>query len=207
VPRPEIRELLETRFAARITQFRGENTFTLEPDRLIAALTALKERRYALLATLHGVDYLDYPGHGQAHATRPDPVQPVYGAAPPPPVLEPGQDGKPLPRYGVVYSLVDPYEYDRLWLRVLVDGDPPRVPSATAVFPGASYPEREVYDLYGVIFDGHADLRRILTPDDLEGHALRKDYPLGETPVQFGAGRFLDPAEFRAALDGLRRRS
>jgi len=207
VPRREVRELLETRFAARITEFRGEHTFTLEPDRLIEALTILRERRYALLATLHGVDYLHYPGRGRADAAGPDPVQPVHGAAPPPPLLEPGPDGKPLPRYGVVYSLVDPYEYDRLWLRVLVDGEPPRAPSATAVFPGAGYPEREVYDLYGVIFDGHADLRKILTPDDLEGHALRKDFPIGETPVQFGAGRFLDPAEFRAALDGLRRRS
>lgn len=207
MPRPETRDFLESRFAPRITRFRDEDTFTLEPARLIEALAALKQRGYALLATLFGVDYLRYPGQSRIASTAEEAVQPVFGAAPPPPRGPEDSDGQPLSRYGVIYSLVDPFDYDRVWLRALAAGDPPRLPSATPVYPGANYPEREVYDLYGVTFEGHPDLRKILTPEDLEGFPLRKDFPIGETPVQFGDGRFLDPAEFRAALDGLRRRS
>jgi len=207
VPRPETRGFLESRFAPSITRFRDQATFTLEPGRLVEALTALKGRGYALLATLLGVDYLQYPGRSRMASALGDTVQPVYGAAPPPPLSTEDSAGPPLSRYGVIYSLVDPLDYDRVWLRSLADGDPPRLPSVTGVYPGANYPEREVYDLYGVVFEGHPDLRKILTPEDLEGFPLRKDFPIGETPVQFGEGRFLDPAEFRAALDGLRRRS
>jgi len=59
-----------------------------------------------------------------------------------------------------------------------------------------------VYDLFGIEFDGHPDLRKLVTPDDLEGHPLRKDFPLGETPTLFNEGRFLDPATFRAGMLG-----
>jgi len=60
----------------------------------------------------------------------------------------------------------------------------------------------EVFDLLGIKFEGHPDLRKILTPEDLEGHPLRKDYPLGETPTLFRDGRYIDPAQFRASLTG-----
>jgi len=66
----------------------------------------------------------------------------------------------------------------RLRLKVRVPGDDARMPSVTSIYPTASWPEREVFDLFGVIFDGHPDLRRILLPDDWQGHALRKDFPL-----------------------------
>ncbi len=62
--------------------------------------------------------------------------------------------------------------------------------------------EREVYDMFGVTFDGHPDLRRLLLPEDFDGHPHRKDFPLGETPTLFNEGRFLDPAAFRAGLVG-----
>jgi NADH-quinone oxidoreductase subunit C len=86
------------------------------------------------------------------------------------------------PRFEMVYHLAclgaayGSAPARRLRLKVRVPGGDPRVPTVTPVFPGANWPEREVYDLMGIRFDGHPDLRRILTPDDWEGHPLRKDY-------------------------------
>jgi NADH-quinone oxidoreductase subunit C len=89
------------------------------------------------------------------------------------------------PRFEVVYLLGRPGAADRLTVKVQVDGDPPRLPTATGVYRAAEWPEREVYDMYGVVFDGHPDLRRILMPDDWEGHPLRRDFPLTEEAVEF----------------------
>ncbi|GIW73045.1 MAG: NADH-quinone oxidoreductase subunit C [Planctomycetota bacterium] len=87
----------------------------------------------------------------------------------------PGHQG---PRFALLYILYsfrcDAYVRLKVWL----EEDDPRAPSATAVFAGAEWPEREVYDLYGIVFEGHPDLRRLLMPDDFTGHPLRKDYPL-----------------------------
>ena len=110
----------------------------------------------------------------------------------------PGQQG---PRFTVVYNLYSLRDSSRLMLRVdVADGE--TVPSITPQWAGASFFEREVYDLFGIEFAGHPDLRKLVTPDDLEGHPLRKDFPLGETPTLFGEGRFLDPASFRAGMMG-----
>ncbi|HLJ59174.1 MAG TPA: NADH-quinone oxidoreductase subunit C [bacterium] len=89
------------------------------------------------------------------------------------------------PRFEVLYLLGRAGGADRLTVKARAAGDPPRLPSAAAIYPGAGFPEREVYDMYGVVFDGHPDLRRILMPDDWEGHPLRRDYALFEEPVQF----------------------
>jgi NADH-quinone oxidoreductase subunit C len=80
-------------------------------------------------------------------------------------------------RFDVVYHLLSPYTNQRIRLKVRTDEDNP-IPSATEVFPGADWYERETYDLYGVLFTGHPDLRRILTDYGFEGHPLRKDFPL-----------------------------
>jgi NADH-quinone oxidoreductase subunit C len=80
-------------------------------------------------------------------------------------------------RFEVVYHLLSPRQNQRIRLKVATDEDTP-VPSATGVFPGADWYERETYDLYGVLFTGHPDLRRILTDYGFEGHPLRKDFPL-----------------------------
>ncbi|EJN03535.1 NADH-quinone oxidoreductase subunit C [Phyllobacterium sp. YR531] len=80
-------------------------------------------------------------------------------------------------RFDVVYHLLSPRQNLRIRVKVATDEDTP-VPSATPVFPGADWYERETYDLYGVLFSGHPDLRRILTDYGFEGHPLRKDFPL-----------------------------
>ena len=84
------------------------------------------------------------------------------------------------PRFDVNYSLVATSGTSpaRVRVKVQADGDEPHVPSVTGVWPSAGFLEREVWDLLGVVFDGHPDLRRLLTPDEWEGHPLRKDYPV-----------------------------
>ena len=100
------------------------------------------------------------------------------------------------PRFEIVYHLAcigrpgDPAPA-RLRLKVRVPGDDPQAPTLSALWPVADWPEREVYDLFGIVFGGHPDLRRILTPDDWEGHPLRKDYP-GQGRV---AGRTTEPRQ------------
>jgi len=110
----------------------------------------------------------------------------------------PGHQGK---RFTVAYNLHTLDGRERVFLRVdLDDGD--TLPTITPIWEAANFMEREVYDMFGVVFEGHPDLRKILTPEDLEGHPHRKDFPLGETPTLFNEGRFLDPAAFRAGLMG-----
>ncbi|WP_075837013.1 NADH-quinone oxidoreductase subunit C [Deinococcus marmoris] len=104
-------------------------------------------------------------------------------------------------RFAVLHNIYHPYDHRRLFLRVWLD-DGEALDSLYPVWKAANYLEREVYDLMGVEFVGHPDLRKVLTPDDLEGHPLRKDFPLGETPTLFRDGRFLDPAAFRAGVTG-----
>lgn len=82
------------------------------------------------------------------------------------------------PRFEVVYHLFSTKHYNRLRLKVLLSEDDPLVSTVTTVWKTADWHERETFDMFGVIFDGHPDLRRILLPSDFDGHALRKDYPL-----------------------------
>lgn len=103
------------------------------------------------------------------------------------------------PRFDVVYHLVSPHRRARVRLKVAVND---AVPSIAGVFPGAAWPEREVFDLFGIVFEDHPDLRRLMMPDEWEGHPLRKDYPVqirkdAQTymPLQVTA------EEFRASLE------
>ncbi len=82
------------------------------------------------------------------------------------------------PRFEVVYHLVATGGPAKLRLTVRLGGDDARVMSVQSVWPSANWLEREVWDLFGIVFDGHGDLRRILMPEDWEGHPLRKDYPV-----------------------------
>jgi NADH-quinone oxidoreductase subunit C len=89
------------------------------------------------------------------------------------------------PRLGVLYELLDMETVDRISVKARVHTDAPHIDSVVELFPGAEFPEREVYDMFGVVFDGHPDLRRILMPEDYEGHPQRRDFPIGGEPVLF----------------------
>ena len=89
------------------------------------------------------------------------------------------------PRLGVHYELLDMSAVDRITVRTRVPVDAPTVPSVTPDWPTADHQEREIYDMFGVIFDGHPDLRRILMPEDYEGHPQRRDFPIGGEPILF----------------------
>jgi NADH-quinone oxidoreductase subunit C len=89
------------------------------------------------------------------------------------------------PRLGVLYELLDMKEVDRISVKARVHADAPRLRSVTDLWPGADHPEREVYDMFGVVFDGHPNMRRILMPEDYEGHPQRRDFPVGGEPVLF----------------------
>ncbi len=89
------------------------------------------------------------------------------------------------PRLGVHYELLDMVEVDRLTVKLRVHTDAPTVPSVTPEWPTADHQEREIYDMFGVVFDGHPDLRRILMPEDYEGFPQRRDFPIGGEPVLF----------------------
>ena len=89
------------------------------------------------------------------------------------------------PRLGILYELLDMKAVDRITVKARVTIDEPRIGSVVGLFPGANHPEREVYDMFGVVFDGHPDLRRILMPEDYEGFPQRRDFPLGGEPVLF----------------------
>lgn len=160
----------QTRFLAN--EFRGQVTVVVPREAILAVATYLRDdpaQRYDLLAELNGVDYLNYPGARH--------------------------------RFAVNYGLTNVERNVRLWLKVFLDptldtapgspangvrdeeilekGDPGlRVDSVTPVWPGGEWMEREVYDMYGIIFVGHPDLRRVLTWNGYGNYPLRKDYPL-----------------------------
>ncbi len=89
------------------------------------------------------------------------------------------------PRLGVHYQLLSRSRRERLGVKTRVKVENARVSSVVDLFPGADFQEREIYDFFGVVFDGHPDLRRILMPEDYEGHPQRRDFPIGGEEVLF----------------------
>jgi NADH-quinone oxidoreductase subunit C len=89
------------------------------------------------------------------------------------------------PRLGVQYEMLSMEQLDRITVKLRVPIDAAHVDSVTPEWPTADHQEREVYDMFGVVFDGHPDPRRILMPEDYEGHPQRRDFPIGGEPVLF----------------------
>jgi NADH-quinone oxidoreductase subunit C len=97
-----------------------------------------------------------------------------------------GLDYYPVePRLGVQYELLSMEQLDRITVKLRVPLDDAHVESVTPEWPTANFQEREIFDMFGVVFDGHPDLRRILMPEDYEGFPQRRDFPIGGEPVLF----------------------
>ena len=106
------------------------------------------------------------------------------------------------PRFEVIYLLVSIEHRARLRLKARVPGEHPSLSTVTGVWPAAGWLEREVWDLFGIVFDGHPDPRRLLMPEDWEGYPLRKDYPVQiNVPVRTSEPTQVSEAEFRANLE------
>ena len=100
-------------------------------------------------------------------------------------------------RLHVTYHLTSMTYRRRVRLEVAVTPEEPNVASVTSVYPTADWQERETYDMFGVVFEGHPNLTRILMPDDWEGYPQRKDYPLGGIPVEYRGAKIPAPDERR----------
>ncbi|MDQ1653168.1 MAG: NADH-quinone oxidoreductase subunit, partial [Cryptosporangiaceae bacterium] len=101
-------------------------------------------------------------------------------------------------RLHAVYQLTSLTFRRRIRLEAAVPEDDPHLPSVTAVYPTADWQEREAYDMFGIVFDGHPNLTRILMPDDWEGLPQRKDYPLGGVPVEYKGAEIPPPDQRRS---------
>jgi NADH-quinone oxidoreductase subunit C len=89
------------------------------------------------------------------------------------------------PRFEIVVQLLHLDRKQRMTVHVTAEGDPPSLPSVVELWPTADFMEREAYDMFGIAFEGHPNLRRILMPDEWEGFPLRKDYGVGKVPIEF----------------------
>ena len=115
-------------------------------------------------------------------------------------------------RFSIVCQLLHPKRRERQTVHIECDGDPPTLPSITEVWPTVDFMEREAFDMFGIHFEGHPNLVRILMPEEWEGHPLRKDYGVGKVAIDFVAqpyvqieapGQSPKPGEARVSVDRL----
>jgi NADH/F420H2 dehydrogenase subunit C len=166
-----------------VREAHGETTLVVEPAGLVATCTHLRdEHGFAFLSDISPADYLGWGEQGVAG---------YIGTAAGRDLNAPGSQGlerRPEPRpkrFSVSYHLLALRDgAPRVRVQVWVDDGEP-VPSVVRVWPTADWHEREAWDMFGIRFEGHPNLVRILMEDDWEGHPLRKDYPIGGEPVRF----------------------
>jgi NADH-quinone oxidoreductase subunit C len=151
----------ETRFGAIVTDSLGDVVLHADRETYLDTMTAAKDDGFDQLIDLTAVDFLAYA------APRDLP------------------DGLDAERFEVVVQLINHERGDRVRVRVQVPADEPVVPSLFDLWPGSEALEREVFDMFGIEFDEHPDMSRILMPEDWVGYPLRKDYAVGSIPVQF----------------------
>jgi len=141
---------------------RGQDVRHIARDQLVAEVRRLRdEDGFNVCVDVTAVDYIAFA----APRDLPEDIEPE--------------------RFEVVVGLLSHSKAQRLRLRVQVPADDMTCPSLFEVHPGAEALERETYDMFGITFEGHPDMTRILMPEEWEGHPLRKDYPVGTIPVQF----------------------
>ena len=174
----------------RVASTCGELTYELDKDDLIDIATALRNEAdfgFEMLMDVCGVDYLNYGGDEWKTNEATDSGF-SRGVERTPVVLDEADEFDPR-RFAVVYHLLSLQHNFRLRLRVFTGTDnPPIVNSVVDIWNGANWFEREVFDLFGVLFEGHPDLRRILTDYGFIGHPFRKDFPLmGNVEVSYDA--------------------
>ena len=143
-----------------VSDSRGQVVLHATRDAYVSVLKKLIDDGYTMCSDLTAVDYL-------THLERPLPV---------------GVRGE---RFEVVLNLTSITSRNRIRVRIQVPESDPVMPTAFNLWPGTEAMEREVFDMFGISFEGHPDLTRILMPEDWEGHPLRKDYEIGRIPVQF----------------------
>ena len=141
-------------------QFHGQSVLFVPKDRYIATLRKLIDDSYTMCVDLTAVDFLTHPGRTLPEAIAPE-------------------------RFEIVVNLLSMRDRTRLRLRTQVSEADASIDSAFDLYPGTEAMEREVFDMFGITFNGHPDLTRILMPEDWDGHPLRKDYSQGRIPVQF----------------------
>jgi NADH-quinone oxidoreductase subunit C len=129
-------------------------------EQYVAVVEEFRDSGFETCSDLCAVDYLTHPPRRLPEGVSPE-------------------------RFEVVVNLLSLSQRKRVRIRLQVPGGDPVAPSIFSVYPGVEAMEREAFDLFGVLFDGHPDLTRILMPEDWEGHPLRKDYGVGRVPVQF----------------------
>ncbi|MDA8366946.1 MAG: NADH-quinone oxidoreductase subunit C [Actinomycetota bacterium] len=129
-------------------------------EQYVATVAGYRDDGFEMCADLCAVDYLTHPGRRLPEGVAPE-------------------------RFEVVVNLLSLSAARRLRVRVQVPETDARVPTIFDLYPGVEAMEREAFDLFGIVFDGHPDLTRILMPEEWEGHPLRKDYGVGRVPVQF----------------------
>ncbi|MBA3282065.1 MAG: NADH-quinone oxidoreductase subunit C [Acidimicrobiia bacterium] len=145
---------------ALVSFSRGQRVAHPSREQLTDVVRALRDEGWLMCLDIAGVDYLAHDRSDLPAGIEPE-------------------------RFEVVVTLISHAERERLRLRVQVPESDPVVPSLFEVHPGTESMEREVFDLFGIGFDGHPDLTRILMPEDWHGHPLRKDYAVGAIPIQF----------------------
>jgi NADH-quinone oxidoreductase subunit C len=158
----------------RTTESRGQPVVHPTTDQYLELLRSLIGDGYHMCVDLCAVDYLAHPGRSLPEGIAPE-------------------------RFEVVLMLLDLEQRRRIRVRLQVPEATPNVPSAFELWPGTEAMEREAFDMFGIVFDGHPDLTRILMPEDWVGHPLRKDYAIGEIPVQFSEGHDAPPPSAEGA--------
>lgn len=139
-------------FGAKPQEFRGEVSYLIPAETLVALVTRLRDvYGFNMLIDITAVDY--WP--------------------------------KIAPRFHMVYHFLDMSSNQIVCIRVPIDGQASSLPSISGVYINATWYEREIWDMFGLRFDGNPDMRRILMPHDWEGYPLRKDYPLGYEEVEY----------------------